>query len=62
MTLTYYKKTFSPFRLFAEPRLEGRVDGGVACNARGQRDSVKTTGTFYLQDNQKYIIFKVNLS
>lgn len=62
MTLTYYKKTFSPFRLFAEPRLEGRVDGGVACNARGQRDSVKTTGTFYLQDNQKNIIFKVNLS
>lgn len=62
MTLTYYKKTYSPFCLFKQPRLEGRVDGGYACNARGQRDSVKTSGSFYLQDNQKNIIFKVNLS
>lgn len=62
MTLTYYKQTPSPFRLFAEPKLMGRVDGGVACNAKGQRDSVKTSGTFYLQDNHKNIIFKVNLS
>lgn len=61
MTLTYSKKTFSPFLIFKEPKLEGRVDGGFACNAKGQRDSVKISGTFYLQDKQKNIIYKVNL-
>lgn len=61
MTLTYYKKTFSPFLIFKEPKLEGRVDGGFACNAKGQRDSVKISGSFYLQDKQKNIIYKVTL-
>lgn len=61
MTLTYYKKTFSPFLLFKQPKLEGKLDGGFACNAKGQRDSVKVSGTYYLQDKQKNIIYKVNL-
>ena len=62
ISLNYHKKSFSPFRLFKDPILEGRVDGGYACNAKGNRDSVKISGTFYLQDKQKNIIYIVKLS
>lgn len=63
MTLTYYKVTFSPFRLFAEPKLVGRLDGsGYSCNAKGRPDGVKIAQTFYLQDREKNIVFKVKIS
>ena len=62
VNLTYCKQTFSPFLLTKKPKLVGRVSGANPCDARGRRDSVKTSGTFYLQDNQKNIIYKVNLS
>ena len=62
VNLTYYKHAFSPFLLTKQPVLKGKVTGAFSCDARGRRDFVKTSGTFYLQDNQKNIIYKVNLS
>ena len=62
VSLTYYKETYSPMLLFKNPRLFGRVDNGIACNAKGQKQAVPTTGTFYLQDKNKNIVYKVNIS
>lgn len=59
--LTYSKETYSPFNLFKQPKLVGRINNAVACNAKGQRDSVKVSGTFFIQDKNKNIIYKVNL-
>lgn len=62
VSITYYKQTFSPFLLTKEPKLVGKINGGIPCDAKGRRDSVKISGTYFIQDNQKNIIYKVNLS
>lgn len=60
--LTYYKETYSPFLLHKKPKLVGRVENGIPCNAKGQKDPVKNNGTFYIQDKNKNIIYQVKIS
>lgn len=60
--LTYKKKTYSPFLLFKKPRLVGEVQNGIPCNAKGQKDTVKTNGTFYIQDKGKNFKYKISIS
>ena len=61
VNITYFKQTFSPFLLNKQPKLVGRVTGGVSCDAKGRRSPVLTSGIYFIQDNQKNIILKVNL-
>jgi hypothetical protein len=59
--LTFAKKTYSPFRLFAKPTYIATLQGAEACNAKGQTDFPRADGTFFIKKSGN-IIYKVNLS